>query len=111
MDEDQNIENEPYDRVEDVMRGMNSYGAMIAMFFHLSEQNPVIPLMAAEFMAQLIHKLHQWGVVDDQQQEQLMFRIREDAATRKAQIMDHLNKDSDDPERDPTKDLIASLGI
>jgi hypothetical protein len=102
---------EQVDRVDDVMSGVRMYSQMIATFFHLSEGNPVVPLIGANFMAQFISKLVEWGVLTDAQHAQVMFRMAEEAAERRAALEEAAGGDNKSGLTDPTKDLIKQLGI
>jgi len=63
-------ENAVDERVDDVMFGIQKYGSMVATFFHASDENPIVPILAADFMSQLIAKLVEWNVLTEEQHTQ-----------------------------------------
>jgi len=94
-------ENAVDERVDDVMFGIQKYGSMVATFFHASDENPIVPILAADFMSQLIAKLVEWNVLTKEQHTQLMLRVQEESRASR----------NNNDEVDPTEDLIARLGI
>jgi hypothetical protein len=105
---------ETYDskeRVDDVMNAISAYSDMVAIMFHSSNQNPIIPMLAAQWMSVLAFKFKEWGVLTDLEHDQLMHRVQAESAQRAAAIAAAQELPPGVEMDDGVKSLLAQLGI
>lgn len=84
-------------RIDDVLNGIRSYASLSAL---VTEGHPFKTMAMAEYMATLMHKLIEWGVLTREQMDQVHNQIKvetyERVSSKLGQMINGLNDDEDD---------------